>query len=133
MFRCLRFQVRPDNTQPVCIGIKFLNKTIGKIFGTHPLFIGPLDYLIINIGEIPDECHLETTIAKVTDNHVKDQKGTGMADMAIIIRGDPTHIQLYMPLFNGLEGLFFSRQRIINSYRHGFILINIFLFSYGNA
>jgi hypothetical protein len=100
MLRGTRFQIRAIDTEIVHIAIKLVDEALCKFFGTGTLFIGAVDDLVIDIGEIPHKSDPVVAISQVFDNHVKDQRGARMSNMAVIIRGYTTDIELDMAGLN---------------------------------
>ena len=58
----------------------------------HACFIGSVDDLIVDIGEVADEINFVTGVLKITIKSVKDDGGAGVPDMAIVIDGDPAYV-----------------------------------------
>ena len=108
MFRSLRFYIRAINSQLIHVGIEFIDKPVGEFFRGGVLLIGPGYDLVIDIREITYICHFEITVFQITDDHVKGECRTGMADVAIIVGSNAADVEFYMVLFNGMQDFFLS-------------------------
>ena len=104
--------------------------------GTAPFFVGLVDNLVVHVGNVLYESHVEAAPLQVAAHHVKHDKGARVANMDIVVHGWPAHIHANLAQFLGLEIFLSARARVVNS-DHRFVfpgLLNAFgLFKYSLA
>src|SRR4030042_7037306 len=81
----LWLHIRPGHAQGLHIPVEFPGIVFGKLLTGDSLFSGPVDDLVIYIGNVLYVGHLKSTVAQVANADIKNYGRTGMAQMAIII------------------------------------------------
>jgi len=75
-------------------------------------FVGAVDDLVINVGEVAHEVNVVTEVLEITVKSVEDNGGTGVPHMAVVVNGDPAYIHADLLFFQGNEFFFFSGQGV---------------------
>ena len=78
------------------------------------LFVGPLDHLVVDVGEVLHEGHVVAQVAHEPAQRVKDDEGAGVADVKIVVHGGPAGIDAALALAHRHEGLLFAGQGVVN-------------------
>ena len=87
-------------------------------FIVDPFLVGPVDDLVVDVREVADIGDLISAVSKIAIDHVEDDGGPGMADMAEVVDRDPADIHPHLILLEGNKILFLSCQRVVNANRH---------------
>ena len=95
------------------------DEAAGKLFAGGVLFLGPLDDLVVDVGEVADKGDLVAPVAEIADDHIENQGGTGVAYMAVIIGSDAADVELDLPLFQGDKGGFSAGFGVVDLDTHG--------------
>ena len=75
--------------------------------------IGAADDLVVHVGKVADKGHIQSQGAQVAHQHVEDQGGTGMADVAVVIGGDAADIHVDFSGPDGDEFFLFAGKGIV--------------------
>lgn len=89
------FVIRWSHAQSLHVLLKFPDVSFGQQSGCYPFFPGPVDDLVVHIGEVADIRDLIAFIPEIADDGVEDDHGSGVADMAAVIDGDAADIDPY--------------------------------------
>ena len=74
--------------------VKHGDEAAGKFLAGGVLLLCPLDDLVVDIGEVADKENRIAPVTQIADDHIEDQGGPGMADMAVVIGGDAADVRL---------------------------------------
>ena len=120
----LGMDVRLTDIEPLCIFPKFIDIFFGDLGELHALFIGSLDYFIVNIGEILNEFHLVAPVFKVAAQNVKNAKRARVSDMDIIIYGRAAGVHFDLSGRYRHKLLFLPCQCVVNFHSLIFLSVN---------
>ena len=81
---------------------------------------GPIDDLVIDIGEVLDEFNLITAELKISSDHIEYERAARMADMAVVIHRHTTDIHPDRLWLERLERLFFPGECVVDR-EHGLV------------
>lgn len=87
------------------------------------LFIGLLDELVIDVGEVLHELYLIAAVFQITAQHIKYADRTGIADMDVVIHGRAAGIDPDLARFQRHKFFLFTGQGIVDSHTD-FLLSN---------
>ncbi len=87
----------------------------------NPLLIGPVDDLVIDVGDISDIVDLVTPKLQVAIDDIEDDGGPAVADVATVVNGDPTNVHSDLARVKGLKILFLLSKRIVNAQGHSML------------
>ena len=82
-----RLDVGPQDIELVHVLVEGVDVGLGDVLARSALPVRPGDDLVVNVGEIPDEGHLQPPVAQIAHKHVENDGRAGMADMAQIVCG----------------------------------------------
>ena len=71
---------------------ELLNHAIRQFFKIHPFSMGPLNDLIVNIRKIHDIIDAVTTVFEVAAQGIKNNQGTGVAEMEKFVNGRSAYV-----------------------------------------
>ena len=80
------------------------------------LLVGALDDLIVHVGKILRKGHLKTLGHEPTANDVEANKGTGVANVDIVVDGGAAHVHADLALFDRCELFLFMRGAVIDTH-----------------
>ena len=80
----------------------------------NTFFFGPVDYLVVHIGEILDIFYFVSSVLQIFPHGIKHHKRTGVSYMKIVIYRRPADIHLYLAFFDRHKFFFFSCEGIID-------------------
>ena len=75
----------------------------GNLSCASAFFVGLLDDLVINVGDVGDELHVEAAPGEVAADDVEADKRTGVADMDVVVHGGTAHVHADLPVLERLE------------------------------
>ena len=75
----------------------------GNLGCAAALFVGLLDDLVINVGDIGDELHVEAAPGEVAADDVEADERTGVADVDVVVHGGTAHVHADLPVLKRLE------------------------------
>ncbi len=120
MFGGLGLHGRGRHAQAFHVLVEHADKAFGQLFRRGLLLPGPVDDLVVDVGEVADIGDLEAPVTQVAHHHVKDQRRAGMADVAVVIGCDAADVHADMPLFQGHQGGFAAALGIEDLNGHGY-------------
>ena len=82
-----RMHSRLADTQPLGIRVILLDITVSDDVEVHALFVGLVNHLVVNVGEVLDKLHLVAAVLKVATQQVEHDERARVADMEIVIHG----------------------------------------------
>jgi 3D (Asp-Asp-Asp) domain-containing protein len=71
---------------------EIVDVTVYQVFRGNTFVRGPLDYLVVNVGEVLDVAYLVTLVLKVTSQDVEDDVAKGVADVGGGIGGNSADV-----------------------------------------
>ena len=78
----------------------------------------PGDDLVVHVGEVHDESHLELGVFQVPANHVEGDGGPGMAEVAVVVNRYPAHVHADVARLPRFEGLLPPREGVVDLNGH---------------
>ena len=70
------------------------NELLGQLGRFDALLLGPLDYLVVHVGEVLDVVHLEAQMLQIPAQHVEGDVAEGVADVGGGVGGDAADVHL---------------------------------------
>ena len=95
--------VGPEEPQPVEVAMESLRVSVGDEPVRNTFFLRPLDNLVVHVGNVTHIGDVVADVAQIPVNHVEDDQGPSVADVAEVIDGDPADIHPDAPRLQGLE------------------------------
>lgn len=94
-----------------------------RVFGCHfrcrpALFIGLVDDLVIHVGDVLHELHLEAAPRQIAANDIEGYERARVADMNVVVHRGPADIHAHFAQFDGIEIFLGARLRVVDS-NHG--------------
>ena len=77
-----------------------------NIVGSTPVFLGPGDDLIVDIGKVTHISNFKALGTQKADNHIKNNHRPGMTDMTTVIDRHPANIDTHLRWMEGGKGFF---------------------------
>jgi hypothetical protein len=109
-----RFMGGPLHAKPIHVLVKGLDVTLGNCLGVGALFLGPLDDLVVHIGEVSDEHHLVATVSQVPVDRVENKGRAGMTYMADVVGGDAANVHVDLSGPERSEDLLLIRKGVVD-------------------
>ena len=75
----------------------------GNLGCASAFFVGLLDDLVIDVGDVGDELHVEAAPRKIAADDIEADKRTSVADMDIVVHGGTAHVHADLPVLERLE------------------------------
>ena len=108
------FRIGALHAQAVHIFVKGVNIGLGHFAPVALFFLGTVDNFVVHIGEVAYKQHLEPQVAQMAGQHVKDQGGAGVADVAVVVGRDAADVHLHLAGAHRHKRFFFSTQRVVD-------------------
>ena len=100
---CARAYIGVLHVHGVHIVKECLRILSGNLGCTAALFVGLLDDLVIDVGDIGDEFHVEAAPGEVAADDIEADERTGIADMDVVVHGGTAHVHADLPVLERLE------------------------------
>jgi len=95
-----------------------MNVFFGDNFTVDPFLIRSPDDLVVDVREVSDIGDLEISVAEIAADHIEDNGGSGVPDVAEVIDRDATDIQANPVFMERGEIFFFCGQRVVDAESH---------------
>jgi hypothetical protein len=95
MFRRLGLVRRPQNAEAIVVLVHELDEALGQRLNALAVLGGPLDDLVVDVGDVPHERHQITAIFQIAPHDVERHLGTRMADVAEVINRIAAYIHAH--------------------------------------
>ena len=95
------------------------DKAIAQLLDGDAFFIGAADHLIVDIGEILHKRNLVAAMLQIPAQHVEHDKGTGVADMKIIVYRRAAGIDARFARMNGHKLFLAAGFAVVNLHKIG--------------
>ncbi len=115
MVGCLGFDGGTQHPQPVHVLVKGGNVAIRDGAVITAFLVGPVDDLVVDVGIVADIGHLIPAKTQVAVDHVKDDPGPGMADVAEVVDRHAADIHAHLAWYAGNKRFFFTGKGIIQT------------------
>ena len=102
----------PANIETVARLKKRFNVLVSQLFDWDTKGIGPIDDLIVNIGEVFDLANPVAAVFQVTVKYIEHDAAQGVSEMRIVIHRYPAHIHFYF-VADRNELFFGARERVV--------------------
>ena len=107
----------------------------GQRKGVDAFLIGPVDDLVVHVGEVLHVGHVIAPPQEIAAHRVEDHQGTGVAQMDEVVHRGAAAVDAHFALFAGHELLFLGAHGIVKSDGHNgspcFFCILIIISSFG--
>ncbi|MPM76944.1 hypothetical protein SDC9_123943 [bioreactor metagenome] len=104
---------RPD-AQRLCVPVVFRDESVAQFLDRHTLFVGPSDHLIVDIRKVLHKGHLVPFVLQIPPQHVKDYKGTRVADVKIIVHRRPAGVNAHLTGLDRHKLFLFSALAVVD-------------------
>ena len=105
---------RPLYVEAVGVVESLGNIFFGNFLHCGIFLVGSFYYLIVHVGEVLNVCHLISLVLKITSYRVKNNVGTRVSDMDIVIDRGAADIHFYLSGLHGHKFFLFSCKSIID-------------------
>ena len=105
--------VSAADAQRVGVGEIFFDVFVCDFFGGAVFFVGTVDDFIVDVGEILNEGHIVADVFEIAAQHVEHDKGSGVADVKIIVDRRAAGIHFDFPSFDGFKGFLAVGHRVV--------------------
>ncbi len=106
---------RFGQSQPAHILVKGGNVTVGDGAVIGPFLVGAVDDLVVDVGVVADKGHVIAGILQVAIDHIEDDAGPGMADVAVIVDRHAADIHACLARHLRDKGLFLAGEGIVKT------------------
>ena len=96
-------EVGVGDVEAVHLGDEDLLETACQLGFGGPLFGGPGDDVVVDVGDVGHRCHVEPGPAQVADEDVEGERGAGVADVGGVVDGGTTPVHGGLPRIAGGE------------------------------
>ena len=90
------------------------HKTVHQVIEVFTILIGPIDNLVINIGNITHIVHIVSTRTEITNHHIKEDHDPSMTNMTEVINSHPADIHVDLSIMDWFEGLLGATLSIVD-------------------
>jgi hypothetical protein len=104
-----RQNVQVPHQSAVCLHVPF-----GKLLRRDPQLAGPLDDLVVDVGEVRHVIDRVASVLQVPSDHVKNHGGHGMPYVRVRVHCGSAHIHADLAFLKRLERLLASCVRAVN-------------------
>ena len=101
------------HVEPVHIPKVLGDKSLGQLLYAGPRLGGPLDDLIVQVGEVLDVPNAVIEVFQITAYHIEDDVAHGVADVRRGVGGDAAHVHAHLA-GGGSEVPLPAGERIVN-------------------
>ena len=109
-----RFMIGPLYAQRIGILVHEGDETVGQLTDALAVFIGPLDDLVVDIGNVTHIGQIEATGAQPALHHVEHHEHPRMPQMAVVVNSHAADVHADFARLDGNKILFFPRQGVID-------------------
>ena len=113
VLRGARGDVRPPNAERIHVGVVFADELLGQLIDGNLETPGAGDDLVVHVREVAHEENIVAAVFEIAVNHVENDGGARVAEMAVVVHRHPAHIHLHAAFFQGHEGFFHLRQSVV--------------------
>ena len=96
-----------------CVGEIFLDVFICNFLGCAVFFMRTIDDFIIDVGEVLNKGHIVADVFEIAAQHVEHDKGSGVADVKIIVDRRPAGVHFDLSRFDGFKGFLAVGHRVV--------------------
>ena len=114
--------VGADDAEGVHVFMEGVDIGFGDGLPVAAFLVGPADDLVVHVRKVAYERHFKAGRAQMAHQNVKDQRRTGVPDMAVVVGRDAADVESDMAGANGNKGLFFAGQGVVEL--HGFAVLS---------
>ena len=82
-------------------------------------FLGPVDDLVVHVGDVDHPRHLVTAVHEIPLDRVEDDRPDHVADVRRLVHRRPAEVHLHLAGLDRLKVFLLPGQRVVNSQRHG--------------
>ena len=111
---CARAHIRVLHVHGVHVVKEGLRILGGHLGCAATLFVSLLDDLVIDIGDVGDELHLEAAPGEVAADDVEADEGARVADMDVVVHGGTAHVHADLPVLERLERHLLTKFGVVN-------------------
>ena len=79
------------------------DETLGQVGEQFPVFLGPGENLVVDVGDVADVVDVEAARAQIAHDDVEGHEAAGVAEMAIVVGGDPADVHAHLARFDRRE------------------------------
>ncbi len=106
--------IRGADPQPFRVGQIFPNIPLRNLLNGDPFFVGFVDELVVDVGEVLDKSHVIAAIFKVPAQGIKHANRAGVANMDKVIDGRAAGVHFDLARLDRDELLFLSGEGVVN-------------------
>ena len=82
---------------------------LGQLLYGDAVTVGPLDHLVVDVGEVLHESDFVAAELQIAAEHVENDEGTRVSDVEVVVDGGAAAVKGDFALANGDKGFFFAR------------------------
>ena len=107
------------NAQGIGILVQGIYHALRERLNGFAVFKSALDDFVVNVGDVSNISHLQTTDLEPSLHHVKRHHGTRVAEVAQVVHRHAADVHAHLARLNGNECFQLTRERVENSQGHG--------------
>ena len=107
------------DAQCVKVGMHGVNHAVCERANGFTVFYSTLDDFVVNVGDVANVRHLETTCFEPTLHHIKGHIGARMPHMAQVIDGHTADVHAHMSGLKRRKIGHGAGERVVNAQAHG--------------
>ena len=109
-----RLQIRFLQAQRDAILVHRRGVPCGELAPILAVLRGPLDDLVVDIGDVADERDLVALRPQIPLHQVEHRQHARMADVEVVVHGDAAHVHAHFVVVQGFELFFFAREGVMD-------------------
>jgi len=90
----------------------------GDVIPRATFFIGAVDDLVVDVGDVADEGHLEAAPQQMAADGIEHHQHAGMPHMAEVVHSDAADVHPHLARGQRTQGLLAAGQRVVKLDRH---------------